>query len=177
MSSPEHGNLSRILPQFHVTFAAMLPTPRSVAIFLALLWSVAHCLQAQMVPAPTPVPGSFKPINGKEYKDATVGHVEPDGLVLRTKSGISKVYVVELPKEVQQRFHYDAAKAAQFTTVQQAAVAQSNTAVAAQQQREAQERQRQTAAIAQQQQRQMQQEQIAAQQEQRQLEAQQKQDA
>jgi hypothetical protein len=46
----------------------------------------------------------FKTINGKEYKDATVSRVEPDGIVLKTKSGISKVYFTELPKEVQERF-------------------------------------------------------------------------
>jgi hypothetical protein len=52
----------------------------------------------------------FKTTNGKEYKDATVTRVEPDGIVLRTKSGISKIYFVELPKEVQERFHYDPQK-------------------------------------------------------------------
>jgi hypothetical protein len=118
---------------------------------LILLWAVAGWLQAQTVPALTPVAASFKTVYGKEYKDATVSHVEPDGLVLRTKSGISKVYFVELPKDVQERFHYDAANAAQFTTVQEAAIAESNAAVAAQQQQQAQERQRQAAAIAQQQ--------------------------
>jgi hypothetical protein len=46
----------------------------------------------------------FKTINGKKYKDATVSRVEPDGIVLKTKSGISKVYFAELPKEVQERF-------------------------------------------------------------------------
>jgi hypothetical protein len=50
----------------------------------------------------------FKTINGKEYKNATVSRVEPDGIVLTSKSGISKIYFVELPKEVQQRFGYDA---------------------------------------------------------------------
>ena len=50
------------------------------------------------------VADDFKTINGKEYKDATISHVEADGIVLRTKSGISKVYFVELPKEVQERF-------------------------------------------------------------------------
>jgi hypothetical protein len=48
----------------------------------------------------------FKTNNGKEYKDATVSRVEPDGVVLKTKSGILKVYFTELPKEVQERFHY-----------------------------------------------------------------------
>ena len=46
----------------------------------------------------------FKTVNGKEYKDATVSHVEPDGIVLKTKSGISKLYFTELPKDVQERF-------------------------------------------------------------------------
>jgi hypothetical protein len=48
----------------------------------------------------------FKTIDGKEYKNAKVSRVEPDGLVLMTKSGISKVYFAELPKEVQERYHY-----------------------------------------------------------------------
>ena len=54
----------------------------------------------------------FKLINGKEYKNVTVSRVEADGIVLRTKSGISKLYFVEFPKEVQERFHYNAAIAA-----------------------------------------------------------------
>lgn len=49
----------------------------------------------------------FKTINGKEYKDATVGRVEPDGIVVKTKSGVSKLYFNELPKEVQEHFHYN----------------------------------------------------------------------
>ena len=48
----------------------------------------------------------FKTVSGKIYKDATISHVEADGLVLKTKTGISKVYFVELPKDVQERFHY-----------------------------------------------------------------------
>jgi len=58
----------------------------------------------------------FKTIDGREYKNAKVSRVEPDGIVLITKSGISKVYFTELPKEVQERFHYDPQKAAEFTS-------------------------------------------------------------
>jgi hypothetical protein len=57
----------------------------------------------------------FKTIDGKEYKNVTVSRVEPDGIVLITSSGISKVYFTELPKPVQQRFHYDAVKAAAYS--------------------------------------------------------------
>jgi DNA repair ATPase RecN len=66
----------------------------------------------------------FKTINGKEYKDAAVTRVEPDGIVLKTKWGISKVYFVELPKEVQERFAYDPQKAADYLAQQNAAFEQ-----------------------------------------------------
>ena len=48
----------------------------------------------------------FKTINGKEYKNVTVSRVEADGIVIKTKMGLSKVYFAELPKDVQERFHY-----------------------------------------------------------------------
>jgi hypothetical protein len=51
----------------------------------------------------------FKTISGKEYKNVTVSRVEADGIVIKGKSGISKVYFVELPKDVQERFHYGSA--------------------------------------------------------------------
>jgi hypothetical protein len=70
----------------------------------------------------------FKTVNGKEYKNATVSRVEPDGIVLKSKSGIAKVYFIELPKEVQQRFNFDPVKAAQFNADIQSAVAQVNAA-------------------------------------------------
>src|SRR6266513_2270111 len=46
----------------------------------------------------------FKTIAGKEYKNVAVSRVEADGIVIKSKSGISKVYFVELPKDVQERF-------------------------------------------------------------------------
>jgi hypothetical protein len=48
----------------------------------------------------------FDTINGKHYKDATIIRVEGDGIVIKTKTGISKIYFVELPKDVQEKFHY-----------------------------------------------------------------------
>ncbi|HEY2625209.1 MAG TPA: thioredoxin family protein [Candidatus Udaeobacter sp.] len=62
----------------------------------------------------------FKAIDGKEYKNVTVSRVEPDGITLISKSGISKVYFTELPKEVQERFHYDAAQATAYSAEQAA---------------------------------------------------------
>lgn len=62
----------------------------------------------------------FKTVNGKEYKDATITRAEPDGIVIKTKSGITKVYFAELPKEIQERFHYDQQKASAYSAEQAA---------------------------------------------------------
>jgi len=48
----------------------------------------------------------FKTVRGKVYKDATVTRIEADGIELKTKTGISKVYFTELPQDVQERFHW-----------------------------------------------------------------------
>ena len=79
----------------------------------------------------------FKTLNGKEFKDATITRVEPDGIVVKTKSGMSKVYFAELPKEVQERFHYDPLKASTYSTEQAANyAAYQNQQAEAQRQRE-----------------------------------------
>jgi len=62
----------------------------------------------------------FKTVDGKEYKNATVSRVEPDGIVVKMNSGISKLYFTELPKEVQERFHYDQEKASAYSAEQAA---------------------------------------------------------
>ena len=49
----------------------------------------------------------FKTISGKEYKNVAISRVETDGIVLKNKSGITKVYFTELPSDVQKRFQQD----------------------------------------------------------------------
>jgi hypothetical protein len=66
----------------------------------------------------------FKTLTGKEYKDVTVSRVEPDGIVVTSKSGISKVYFTELPKDVQGRFGYDPQKAGDYSAQQSAGLEQ-----------------------------------------------------
>jgi hypothetical protein len=71
----------------------MNPRKTTIAIIAALSVSLA-------------LADDFKTINGKEYKNATITSVEADGIVLRTNTGISKVYFTELPQDVQERFHW-----------------------------------------------------------------------
>ena len=66
------------------------------------------------------VADDFKTLAGKEYKNVTVSRVEPDGIVLTGKAGISKVYFTELPKDVQERFGYDSQKAGVYSAQQSA---------------------------------------------------------
>jgi hypothetical protein len=71
-------------------------------------WHV-HLAMFAALSASIAVAEDFKTINGKVYKDATVIRVEADGIVVKTQSGVSKVYFAELPKDVQERFHYGSA--------------------------------------------------------------------
>jgi hypothetical protein len=71
-----------------------------------------------------PTLADFKTIDGTEYKNVKVSHVEPDGIVVTFSGGIAKLYFAELPPEVQQRFNYDPEKAAAYSAEQAAASAQ-----------------------------------------------------
>ena len=68
-------------------------------------WQIALAIFASLS-ASFALADDFKTVSGKEYKDATVSRVEADGVVIRTKGGISKVYFTELPGDVQERFHH-----------------------------------------------------------------------
>src|SRR5438874_10732061 len=56
------------------------------------------------------VADDFRTTKGKEYKNATVSRVEPDGIAIKFKGGIVKILFTELPKDVQLRFGYDTDK-------------------------------------------------------------------
>ena len=87
------------------------------------------------------VADDFKTNAGKEYTNVTVTRVEPDGIVVKTKSGITKVYFTELPREAQERFHYDPQKAVAYSAEQSA-----NYAAHQKQQEEAEHQQEDAAA-------------------------------
>jgi hypothetical protein len=70
---------------------------------------------------------------GKKYEHAEVSRIEPDGLVLTTEEGILKVKFTHLSKELQDKYGYDAAKAAAFaktTAAQQVELARQNAEAA-----------------------------------------------
>jgi hypothetical protein len=67
-------------------------------------WQTALAILAAVSASLAPAE-DFKTVNGKVYQNAEVSRVEADGIVLKTKSGISKVYFTELPQDVERRFH------------------------------------------------------------------------
>ena len=56
----------------------------------------------------------FRTTKGKEYKDATVSRVEPDGIVIKFHGGIVKLPFTELPSDVQKKYEYDPVAAREY---------------------------------------------------------------
>jgi hypothetical protein len=56
----------------------------------------------------------FTLVDGTEYKGVKVSRAEPDGLVVTTAHGVIKLFFTDLPKEVQEKYHYDPKKAEAF---------------------------------------------------------------
>jgi hypothetical protein len=73
----------------------------------------------------------FKTIDGKEYKNAKVSRVEPDGIVITFSGGIVKIPFTELSPEIQKKYGYDSQAAGAYSAEQneqQAALAQQRKA-------------------------------------------------
>jgi hypothetical protein len=60
----------------------------------------------------------FKTTDGKEYKNAKISRVEPDGIVIRFSGGVVKVPFAELSEELQRKYSYDPQAAAAYSAEQ-----------------------------------------------------------
>ena len=94
------ANIEGLIAPFHVSFWHCAEQSRRRRIRRVNRWATTLAILF----ASLAVAEDFKTVNGKIYKDATISRVEADGIVVRTKTGISKIYFVELPKDVQERF-------------------------------------------------------------------------
>ena len=81
----------------------------------------------------------FKTTNGKEYKNATVSRVEPDGLVIKFSGGIVKIPFTEFSQDVQKKYSYNREAAADFQQQQYQADLQRAHQITEAQQRRAEE--------------------------------------
>src|SRR6266481_2797092 len=79
----------------------MIPPFSKVFILIVCLASVA-------------LADDFKTISGKEYKNATVSRVQPDGIVITFSGGIVKIPFTELSPEIQMKYGYDPKAAEDF---------------------------------------------------------------
>ena len=98
------ANVDPVIKLVHVAFCRCGVKRKRGSISRMNPWKTA--LMSLVFSASFGIAEDFKTIDGKVYKDATISHVEADGIVIKTKTGISKIYFVELPKDVQERFHY-----------------------------------------------------------------------
>jgi hypothetical protein len=72
-------------------------------------WQISLAILAALA-ASLALAEDVKTIDGKEYKNAKVNRVEPDGIVITHSAGVAKIPFTELPKDVQERFGYDSAE-------------------------------------------------------------------
>jgi len=79
--------------------------------------------------------------DGTQYNGVKVTRAEPDGLVVTTADGIVKLFFTDLPKSVQEKYHYDPRKAEAFRFRLDAArdAAADEVSMAAEREREARE--------------------------------------
>jgi hypothetical protein len=97
------ANTECLIASVHISFWHCEEESQKRRIRCVNCWAIRFAILA-VLPASLAVAEDFTTINGKIYKDATISRVESDGIVVRTKTGISKIYFVELPKDVQERF-------------------------------------------------------------------------
>jgi hypothetical protein len=83
-------------------------------------WQISLAIMAALS-ASLALADDFKTTAGKEYKNATVSRVEPDGIVIKFHGGIAKIFFVELPPEIQKQYGYDPEAARNSQQQQQAA--------------------------------------------------------
>ena len=95
-------SLSAIISQYFILirrccsyhFVVALCRTKAAEFWGVKYWKATLVILA-VLSASLAVAEDFKTINGKEYKDVTVSRVEPDGIVVKTESGISKVYFTD----------------------------------------------------------------------------------
>jgi hypothetical protein len=64
--------------------------------------------------SPAVLAEGFKTVDGKEYKNAKLSRVEPDGIVITFSGGIVKIPFAEMSPDIQKKYGYDPAAAADF---------------------------------------------------------------
>ena len=68
----------------------------------------------------------FKTLSGKEYKNATVTRVEPDGIVIKFHGGIVKIPFTNLSEDLRHKYNYDPSAARQFAADEQQQINKQN---------------------------------------------------
>jgi hypothetical protein len=68
------------------------------------------------------VADDIKTVNGKEYKNATVSRVEPDGIMIKFSGGLVKIPFTVLSEELKEKYHYNPEEARKFSAENAAAI-------------------------------------------------------
>jgi histone H3/H4 len=80
---------------------------------MKLLIPIILCICLLRLNCAVAEPITFKTTDGKIYEKVTITKADQDGISIETDSGIEKIPFQRLPTELQKKFGYDPAKAAQ----------------------------------------------------------------
>src|SRR5438067_9010077 len=83
--------------------------------------NAAHCEVFEIplsilliLPVSLAVADDIKTNYGKEYRNATVTRVEPDGIMIKLSGGLLKIPFKDLSDELKQKYHYNSEQAGKF---------------------------------------------------------------
>src|SRR5262245_34489498 len=84
-------------------------------------WQTALAISAILCASVT-LADDIKTNSGKEYKNAAVKRVEPDGLMVKFSGGLVKIPFTELAQELKEKYHYNPEGARRFRAETTAAI-------------------------------------------------------
>jgi hypothetical protein len=126
MQTTAHASLVMFpLPLAAIPFLTLLCEEQKRQNALVRYWQIALAFLAFSVSLA--LAEDFKTLNGKEYKNASVSRVEPDGITIKFSGGIVKIPFIELKADVQKKYGYDSSASAAYSEQEferQAAIAQ-----------------------------------------------------
>jgi hypothetical protein len=76
-------------------------------------WQTVLAISATLC-ASAALADDIKTNSGKEYKNATVKRVEPDGLMVKFSAGLVKIPFTELAQELKEKYQYNPEEAQRF---------------------------------------------------------------
>jgi hypothetical protein len=106
--------------------------------YVRLLLAILRAAPLLLLMCVTAHSEDFGTINRRSYNGVLVTRWEPDGVMVRTKYGISKIYFCEMTEQLHAKYHYNPEAAQQYAATERQAIDDYNTQLVAAEEKAAQ---------------------------------------